>query len=244
MSARRLRRWTTGSCRVTRVGVEPTISQLPGTDRQGRRLVTARFAGLRTWYGISDLDFRFQIGPRTFEIRRSAGLAHRAKLQKASPIGFEPTASTLTGWRALQAAPRGRVRVSGSGGSRTHSIPGSKPRWSASCLPSHLSCQYPEQESNLQTSGFKPDRSATWRTWARSSSPGGMRTTPAWMGARCRSRWTTGRLDFRFQISDFRFQISDFILHPSSFILHPSSFRLILSQVLGSELSATRLSSA
>ena len=27
---------------------------------------------------------------------------------KASPIGFEPTASTLTGWRALQAAPRGR----------------------------------------------------------------------------------------------------------------------------------------
>ena len=27
-------------------------------------------------------------------------------------------------------------------------------------------CQYPEQDSNLQTSGFKPDRSADWRIWA------------------------------------------------------------------------------
>ncbi len=27
-----------------------------------------------------------------------------------------------------------------SGGIRTHSIPGSKPRWSASCLPSHVIC--------------------------------------------------------------------------------------------------------
>ena len=26
--------------------------------------------------------------------------------------------------------------------------------------------QYPEQESNLQTLGFKPSRSADWRTWA------------------------------------------------------------------------------
>jgi hypothetical protein len=52
---------------------------------------------------------------------------------------------------------------SGSGGTRTHSIPGSKPRWSADCLPSQLFHQCPEQESNLQTSGFKPDRSAGWR---------------------------------------------------------------------------------
>ena len=61
------------------------------------------------------------------------------------------------------------VVASGSGGSRTHSIPGSKPRWSASCLPSRLivCLQYPEQDSNLQTSGFKPDRSANWRTWAK-----------------------------------------------------------------------------
>ncbi len=61
---------------------------------------------------------------------------------------------------------------SGSGGSRTHSIPGSKPRWSASCLPSRLLRQYPEQESNLQTladqrcaSVPEPSRSAGWRIW-------------------------------------------------------------------------------
>ena len=28
---------------------------------------------------------------------------------KASPAGFEPAISTVTGWRALQAAPRGRM---------------------------------------------------------------------------------------------------------------------------------------
>ncbi len=38
---------------------------------------------------------------------------------------------------SLAAMPvRVPCRQSGSGGSRTHSIPGSKPRWSASCLPS------------------------------------------------------------------------------------------------------------
>lgn len=31
--------------------------------------------------------------------------------QAASPMGFEPTSSTLTGWRALQAAPRGQTFV-------------------------------------------------------------------------------------------------------------------------------------
>lgn len=30
---------------------------------------------------------------------------------QASPMGFEPTASTLTGWRALLAAPRGQSSV-------------------------------------------------------------------------------------------------------------------------------------
>ena len=29
-----------------------------------------------------------------------------------------------------------------------------------------MSFQYPEQESNLQTLGFKPSRSADWRIWA------------------------------------------------------------------------------
>jgi hypothetical protein len=79
-------------------------------------------------------------------------------------MGFEPTISCVTGRRALQAAPRGQSFVaSSSGGIRTHSIPGSKPRWSASCLPSRM-C--PEEESNLESRGFKPSRSASWRTWA------------------------------------------------------------------------------
>ena len=30
---------------------------------------------------------------------------------QASPMGFEPMASTLTAWRALLAAPRGQVSV-------------------------------------------------------------------------------------------------------------------------------------
>jgi hypothetical protein len=34
---------------------------------------------------------------------------------KASPMGFEPTISTLTGWRALQTAPRGRRGIFDSG---------------------------------------------------------------------------------------------------------------------------------
>ena len=52
----------------------------------------------------------------------------------ASPMGFEPTISCVTGRRALRCSTR--TYVSSSGGSRTHSIPGSKPRWSANCLPS------------------------------------------------------------------------------------------------------------
>ncbi len=50
--------------------------------------------------------------------------------------------------------------MSSSSGIRTHSISGSKPKWSANCLPSRICRQCPEQESNLQSSGFKPDRSA------------------------------------------------------------------------------------
>ena len=67
-------------------------------------------------------------------------------------MGFEPTISCVTGRRALQAAPRGQnVCCSSSGGIRTHSIPGSKPRWSASCLPSRM-C--PDEESNLECAGL------------------------------------------------------------------------------------------
>ncbi len=42
---------------------------------------------------------------------------------KASPTGFEPVISCVTGRRALQAAPRGQFHFSSSGETRTHSIP-------------------------------------------------------------------------------------------------------------------------
>src|ERR1041384_2186093 len=45
--------------------------------------------------------------PRRFELRRFASL--RTAPCEASPVGFEPTISTVTGWRALRATLRGRV---------------------------------------------------------------------------------------------------------------------------------------
>jgi hypothetical protein len=58
----------------------------------------------------------------------------------APPMGFEPMISTLTEWRALQAAPRGRFdrEQSGPGGIRTLSISRSEREWSARCLPSPI----------------------------------------------------------------------------------------------------------
>ena len=42
--------------------------------------------------------------------------------QQASPMGFEPMISTLTGWRALQAAPRGRILMAQAGFEPTASL--------------------------------------------------------------------------------------------------------------------------
>ena len=58
--------------------------------------------------------------PRRFELRRFASL--RTARIKASPIGFEPTISTVTGWRALLAALRGRVSVAQVGIEPTASL--------------------------------------------------------------------------------------------------------------------------
>ena len=77
---------------------------------------------------------RTRRSPR-FELGRFAGLRTAPLLSKAPSTGFEPAISCVTGRRALQAAPRGQCILNGPGGTRTHSIPGSKPRWSALCLP-------------------------------------------------------------------------------------------------------------
>ena len=76
-------------------------------------------------------------------------------------MGFEPTISTLTAWRALLAAPRGRIvlRVAQVGLEPTASLvlsQGGLPIAYRAVVGLH---QYPEQGSNLQSLGFRPSRS-------------------------------------------------------------------------------------
>jgi hypothetical protein len=80
---------------------------------------------------------------------------------QASPVGFEPTISTVTGWRALRAALRGRMSVAQVGIEPTASLVLSQGGLPVAYRAMCLLC--PEQESNLQTLGFKPSRSASWR---------------------------------------------------------------------------------
>lgn len=95
-----------------------------GSPMPSRRMFSSGAGGSRT-----------RRSPR-FELGRFADLRTAPRLSKAPSTGFEPAISCVTGRRALQAAPRGRCIFYGPGGTRTHSIPGSKPRWSAGCLPS------------------------------------------------------------------------------------------------------------
>ena len=147
---------------VRRAGVEPAqpegwlgYSHL-GSPMPSRRMFSSGAGGSRT-----------RTSPR-FELGRFADLRTAPCFSKAPSTGFEPAISCVTGRRALQAAPRGRFVSNGSGGTRTHSIPGQpfgsvpEPRWSAN-LPTG---PCPGQESNLQPPGFKPSRSSDWRTWA------------------------------------------------------------------------------
>src|SRR5262245_34128033 len=82
-------------------------------------------------------------------------------IEQASPIGFEPTISTVTGWRALRAALRGRTSVAQVGVEPTASAVLSRGGLPVAYRAMCLLC--PKQESNLQTLGFKPSRSASWR---------------------------------------------------------------------------------
>ena len=112
---------------------------------------------------------------------------------QASPRGFEPPISCVTGRRALRAAPRGQECFSSSGGTRTHSIPATNP--SGRC-PSHgglpiayraafwLFLKCPGPESNPQPPGDQrcasvpePSRSAIGVPGRHRSSPGWTRTT-------------------------------------------------------------------
>jgi hypothetical protein len=75
-------------------------------------------------------------------------------------MGFEPTISTLTAWRALLAAPRGQsfVAVAQVGLEPTASLVLSQGGLPIAYRAVQRMC--PRWESNPQTLGFKPSRSA------------------------------------------------------------------------------------
>src|SRR5690348_17176976 len=98
-----------------------------------------------------------------------------SEFPEASPMGFEPTISAVTGRRALLAAPRGRILLlfewlrrdsnpQHPCDQRFASVP--EPGWSAVAYRAVVYHECPRQDSNLQSLGFEPSRSASWRTWA------------------------------------------------------------------------------
>ena len=129
-----------------------------------------------------------------FELGRFADLRTVPCSSKASPTGFGPVISCVTGRRALQAAPRGHDYFSGSGGTRTHSIPGSKPRWSA------VAYRAASAQSGIRTrkrSGLGRAALPCWRIWAEVV-PDGVEPSFPWVWTKCRCRWTTGPCSFKW----------------------------------------------
>ena len=125
---------------------------------------------------------------RRFELRRFAGL--RTVLScPASPMGFEPTISCVTGRRALRAAPRGRIVMSVA---QVGLEPTASLVLSQGGLPvAYRAAWCPERESNPQTLGFRPSHSASL-AYLGVSSPGWSRTIVSWVWTKRRCRWTTG----------------------------------------------------
>ena len=108
--------------------------------------------------------------------------------QNASPTGFEPVISTVTGWRALQTAPRGRVfslQVAQVGLDPTASL---RPTLRVGAR-AKVVCQLPTEPSCVPQAGFEPATARRPRSTAvpdpcrfinsrtRASSPGWTRTT-------------------------------------------------------------------
>ena len=132
---------------VARVGVEPT------DNHEGLSFAALPFA----YRAMCFRSRHCMLIQGSISIHTSMMFCGR--IEKASPMGFEPTISCVTGRRALRCSARtflsllpratfflphwsAAALASGSGGSRTHSIPGSKPRWSTDCLPSHSVSHY------------------------------------------------------------------------------------------------------
>ena len=115
----------------------------------------------------------------------------------------------MTGRRALQAAPRGRViRVAQVGLEPTASLVLSQGGLPIAYRAVVELRQYPEQVSNLQTLGFKPSRSTGWRIWACQSSPGWTRTTDSLLVREVPSPLGHRTMDFRFKAEAARLELA------------------------------------
>ena len=159
---------------VRRAGVEP--AQPVAAALQSVGLTNAQPTHGFKWH-------RRESNPQSprFELGRFADLRTVPCLFSALPDGLLLAWAVLPGmsssaldgiWtrdllRDRQASTPGcstrACRSSGSGGSRTHSIPGSKPRWSAGCLPSRSA------QSGSRTrkrSGLSRAALPRWRIWA------------------------------------------------------------------------------
>jgi hypothetical protein len=110
------------------------------SNPQSPRFELGRFADLRT------VPWKLRVECPESRATGSGLSTLDSPLHSASPAGFEPAISCVTGKRALQAAPRGQNRF-----------------------------QCPERESNPQTLGFKPSRSASL-AYLGQSGPGRTRT--------------------------------------------------------------------
>ena len=142
----------------------------------------------------------------------------------------------MTGRRALQAAPRGRVvlRVAQVGLEPTASLVLSQGGLPIAYRAVVELRQYPEQESNPQTSGFKPDRSASWRIWA-SSSPGWTRTTDSVLVRELPSPLGHRTMNFRFKAEAARLALRKRLAPPPVFKTGSSSGRMTSVELRGLE---------
>ena len=104
-------------------------------------------------------------------------VAYRAGLFSVPRAGVEP-AKPEGGWVTATGARQcpADAYSSGSGGGRTHSIPGSKPGWSANCLPSRRFVSTQSRDRTCKHPGLSRAALPIGVSGHGRSSPGGTRT--------------------------------------------------------------------
>jgi hypothetical protein len=129
----------TGNCTLQRGGLTPfqTASQCVGQELNLHSVYAGGLQPLRLANAQPTQFSVARVGIEPTDVHQGLSLAALpvcVPCQQASPMGFEPMISTVTGWRALQAAPRGRNSVPGAGveptsaGSEPDVLPVRRPR--------------------------------------------------------------------------------------------------------------------